>query len=268
MSKRPVKMYWWRYENQPRHNFGDEISPLLVGELFDRDCVWTLPYQCDVVAAGSIVELMMELKGVNRPVLWGTGFMRDEDGHIGERDFDVVAVRGARSRDRLESGRDQVALGDPGLLADVLLPARPAKTCRLGVLPHFLDAEVGEVDWLRGQPGVRILDATDDPRTVVHAIAECETLLSSSLHGLIVADAIGVPNAHVKLSDNRFIGGMYKFRDYYSAFSDPARYTQVSIDRVLASGVDAIASDIETGYRVPTDLPSIKKRLIEAFPFD
>jgi hypothetical protein len=267
MSGKPIRMYWWRFESQPKRNFGDEISPLLVTEIFGRRCMWVLPHQCEIVAAGSIVELMMEMKGHNRPVLWGTGFMREEDDHISERDFDVVAVRGIRSRDRMDHNRDRVSLGDPGLLADALLTGAPAKRYRMGLLPHFLDARVEAVDWLREQPGVHVIDATDDPRKVVNEVARCETLVSSSLHGLIVADSVGVPNAHLRLSDNRFIGGMHKFRDYYSVFADPARYFTMPPDRMLALGVEAAAAGVEERFRIPLDLPHLKENLIKSFPF-
>lgn len=260
-------MYWWRLEYPPQRNFGDEISPVLVNEIYGRRCVWAWPHQCDVVAAGSIVELMLEMKRSNRPVMWGTGFMREEDQHVTADDFDVVAVRGARSRDRLAENRDRVALGDPGLLACALLSSAPARRYRLGVLPHFLDAGVAEVDWLRGQDGVHIIDATGGPRRVVEEVASCETLLSSSLHGLIVADSVGVPNAHLKLSDNRFIGGMYKFRDYYSVFEDPARYFMLSPAWVLGTGVAATAARVEERYRAPKDLPRIREDLLKSFPF-
>ena len=209
---------------------------------------------------------MLEQKGPNRPVLWGSGLMRDEDPPISDRDFEVAAVRGTRSRDRLETGRDRVALGDPGILADVLLGTPPAKTHRLGVLPHFLDAEVAELDWIREQDGVRLIDATGDPRQVVAEIAACEVLITSSLHGLITADSIGVPNAHIRLSSNRYIGGMYKFRDYYSIFSDPSRYFAVPIGQLLATGVAATADDVESRFRAPLDLPDLKTALVKAFP--
>lgn len=259
-------MFWWRSEHPLKRNFGDEISPLIVEAIFGRRCTWSGPPRCEIVAAGSVLELVLDGKGKNRPVVWGTGLMRDEDGQIADRDLDVVAIRGARSRDRLEEGRDRVALGDPGLLADALLTTAPAKRHRLGVLPHFLDAETAEVDWLRHQDGVHVIDATDDPRRVVEQIAQCETLVSSSLHGLIVADSLDVPNAHVRLSDNRFIGGMYKFRDYYSVFRDPARHVVLPAARLLALGVEGTAAHVEERYRRPLDLPQIKDDLVKAFP--
>lgn len=266
MTVKPMHMYWWRMENNPRRNFGDEISQFIVREIFGRLCQWASPHSCEIVAAGSIIELALSMKFANRPVLWGAGFMREEDDLITDQDFAVAAMRGTRSRERLESGRAGVTVGDPGLLSDALLGRTPPKRYLLGVLPHFLDAEVAELDWLRAQAGVTVIDATADPRQVVAEIAQCETLLSSSLHGLIVADSLGVPNGHLKLSANQFIGGMYKFRDYYSVFTDPDRHFLISPGRLLAMGVPAAADHVRERYRVPLDLPLLKENLIRSFP--
>ncbi|OHV44734.1 hypothetical protein BCD48_24980 [Pseudofrankia sp. BMG5.36] len=259
-------MYWWSPGYPHKKNFGDEISPLLITEIFDRPCQPSAPDRCEIVAAGSIVELVLGMKRANRPILWGTGFMREEDNHITGNDFEVVAVRGSRSRERVKDNRDAVTLGDPGLLADALLTSSPVRKHRLGVLPHFLDAEIAELDWLRAQDGVHIIDATWEPRRVVAEIAACETLISSSLHGLIVADSVGVPNGHIRLSDNKFIGGMYKFRDYYSVFADPARHFTLSAGEVLGLGVAGTAAHVRQRYRVPADLPALKESLIKSFP--
>lgn len=56
-----------------------------------------------------------------------------------------------------------------------------------------------------------------DPVTVLGEIARCAVVLSSSLHGLIAADAFGHRTAWLELSD-AVIGAGYKFRDYYGAF--------------------------------------------------
>lgn len=44
----------------------------------------------------------------------------------------------------------------------------------------------------------------------------CKYIISSSLHGLICADSICIPNRWIKLSE--LLGSDFKFHDYYSVF--------------------------------------------------
>ena len=70
----------------------------------------------------------------------------------------------------------------PGLLAPVLVPAVP-KTIDVGVIPHWTDTEL----WQR-ERGV-LIDVCGDPLDVITQIASCHQVVSSALHGIIVADA-------------------------------------------------------------------------------
>lgn len=267
-SKKPLKMFWWRLDHPHRGNFGDEISAVLVNEIFGLPCMWTAPDQCELVGAGSIIETLLRAKGSNRPALWGSGaFLRDGGKEITEDDFDVLALRGELSRKLVKGNHDSIALGDPGLLASALLRSKPKKMYALGILPHFLDAELPEIDMLRSQSGVKVIDATNEPTQVVEEIAECQCVLSSSLHGLIVADSVGIPNAHMMLSNNEHIGGTNKFRDYYSVFSNPSRHIVLDPDPVLRMPVSSIVQRVEESYVVPTDIDDIKEALIKSFPY-
>lgn len=85
--------------------------------------------------------------------------------------------------------------------------------------------------------------------------------MSTSLHGLIVADSYGIPNAWIKQPQD--IGGNgYKFDDYYSAFDREA--VQHSSD--LARDHDRIAQ-LQHEYRPVPNLKEIQDKLIGAFPF-
>ena len=53
-----------------------------------------------------------------------------------------------------------------------------------------------------------------NPLKIAELIASCEFIISSSLHGLIAADALNVPNVWMKIS-NGIIGGNWKFNDYF-----------------------------------------------------
>ena len=52
-------------------------------------------------------------------------------------------------------------------------------------------------------------------------IAECETVISSSLHGCIAADSLNIPNYRIKLSEHGYNRNIdFKFDDYYTAIHD------------------------------------------------
>src|SRR5581483_6811440 len=119
----------------------------------------------------------------------------------------VVALRGKLTADSVKGLKGPVVLGDPGLLMPDFVE-QPLAKYELGVLPHWSDHELaGRFSY--GQ----ILDVRDPPEKVAQEISRCKRLISSSLHGLIVADAFGIPrqaeffpNAHNK-------GGDFKYRD-------------------------------------------------------
>ena len=96
---------------------------------------------------------------------------------------------------------------------------RAGKIYQVGIVPHYLHKSHPVVLALaeRLGPMARVIDVFDSPRQVVTEIASCKHIFSSSLHGLVVADSIGIPNRWVLLSDD-LIGGSFKFRDYYSAY--------------------------------------------------
>src|SRR5699024_1824265 len=61
--------------------------------------------------------------------------------------------------------------------------------------------------------GVRVIDLeTDSIEDTLDAITSCERIISTSLHGLILADAYGIPNAWL-IAETGY-GKEHKFWDY------------------------------------------------------
>ncbi|HYF96516.1 MAG TPA: polysaccharide pyruvyl transferase family protein [Patescibacteria group bacterium] len=264
--RKPLKLYWWRYNHPNKLNFGDELTPRIIESLFGRRCIWSPPDECDIAGAGSIIEILLEQKAQNKPLLWGSGFIKKGLQTISLNDFNILAVRGASTLGRvMDSSRNTIALGDPGLLTSYLLDSQPRKKYRLGIVPHYVDLDSHVINELSKQKGVKIISPLDPPIDVVRSIAMCESVISSSLHGLIVADSVGTPNAHLKLSDG-LTGGLYKFNDYYSVFSDPSRYISLHPGDVLGKQPEIIVQNIEQLYRSPADIDSLKQDLIKSFP--
>ena len=83
------------------------------------------------------------------------------------------------------------------------------------------------------------------------------------MHGLICADALEIPNAHMVIG-NGVIGGEYKFRDYYSVYSK-VNYSPVYLENKVLT--DADIASLKEAYHVPSaEIDDICARLIQAFP--
>jgi hypothetical protein len=192
-------------------NFGDDINPALFSLLGDRPMrLQTNRARPHFLGMGSILE-----KATAHSIVLGSGFLRPPAAKV-VTSARIVAVRGKLSREALGAG-DEILLGDPMVLLDHVFRPAPGKRHALGVVPH-----VSEVAAFRRRacPGLRVIDPAESPWKVVEAIASCERIMSQSLHGLIVADALGVPNLWLAPSAS-MAGGEFKFHDYFSTLDSP-----------------------------------------------
>lgn len=94
---------------------------------------------------------------------------------------------------------------------------------------------------------------------MIDSICECEFVISSSLHGLIISDAYGIPNIRVKFSDD-LIGGDFKFRDYAASVG-----RQYTLPLEIRSDIDLKEILCHRVEYVPVSFDC--RPLIEACPF-
>jgi hypothetical protein len=92
----------------------------------------------------------------------------------------------------------------------------------------------------------------------VEEIHTCELILSSSLHGIILADSYNIPAYHTILSNN-VIGGEFKFRDYYASVG--REYFHVTIDELEKCVPYTVKFDFEEYYNyIKTSLALISSK--------
>ena len=196
-----INAYWWRPKTGP-HNFGDELGAIVLRKLGYK--VKRVAFiKADVLLTGTILD-PAEIKNKNATVV-GSG-----SGHTHQADhnFNILAVRGQLTANTL--GVNAV-LGDLGLLASRIWPKQPIKY-NIGVVRHYVDKD----DYPYADI---VIDATEPAETVINKISSCRVILSSSLHGLIVADSYGIPNMRIARDD--VITGNWKWLDYKTAFIKP-----------------------------------------------
>jgi pyruvyltransferase len=235
-----------------RVNFGDFLSQVIVELMLARRGM-TLgdetraPHQ--LLAIGSVLHFAND-----GAVVWGTGV----NGKIPIeqhtfRKLDVRAVRGPLTRGFLAERNIAVpeVYGDPGLLLPVLAPDRFKRGAGGGpaFVPNLNDMAELETKDLRGVPVVSPLSGWN---RCVAEILRHDLILASSLHGLIIAEAYGIPARYVRLSETE---NLFKYRDYYEGTGRP----NFGFARSVAEG-------LEMKGETPPVFDS--SRLMQAFPYD
>lgn len=190
-------------------NWGDALSPILVQLLSGMQASYSTGSHSErLLAVGSILDSANEYAEV-----WGSGFVREGSTILGIPRR-IHSVRGPKSRDRLISlGIPCPAVyGDPALLVPYFFP--PAKKTRhIGIIPHYVDKHSKWIEQVRTEEFVKIIDVEADTKSFIHEVTSCSVILSSSLHGLICADAYQIPNVWITISE-QIMGGFFKFQDY------------------------------------------------------
>jgi hypothetical protein len=227
-SKKKPRAWWWK----ARPNFGDALAPLLLARFADLEGLeWTPLAEATIASVGSILELV--------PPSWtghvlGSGKLRETY----PLKFDpckakILAVRGPLSARGIPG---EFALGDPGLLANELIDHQE-KQWDIGILPHWLDDQLVPrfKKMIPARESVKIIRSSDDPLTVLKHLAACRKIVTSSLHGMIAADAFGIPRRfeYCKKMDRE--GGDFKFRDYSASIQccfNPGKLMEPQRNRV------------------------------------
>lgn len=200
-----MKVYYWNH----RQNFGDVLGPLLLKRFCRIDAEWSEAKDSDIVLVGSVLEhLPKDYTGI----IAGAGKLHEKT-ELNLRKANFLAVRGPLTASGLKK---DLVLADPGLLADELVQM-PEKEYNLGVIPHWTD-KVLEFDPRFTKYNPKIIRVSGDPLEVIHEIGKCKKVVSSSLHGIVLADAFGIPRrieiAPRMLSHPHQEGGLFKWRDY------------------------------------------------------
>lgn len=258
----PLKVFWWK----DKANFGDALSRHVVEYASGRQVEWCNRRDCDIYAVGSILRGLarhFREPQSHRPAVWGSGLKGPV--HIGfVPNVDFFAVRGPATASLLNL--DTLPYGDPGLLLSDLTSQHDTRGDDIGIVPHWSDFRSPltkpHIMTLKRQSGVKLIDPRrDDPLEVAEEIKACRHLYSSSLHGLIIADAHGVPNTWIS---GRPIHNYarFKFLDYFLSvgrlWTPPIAYGDIAAADQTKRRVDHIT------YSAGID--DAKRALLDAFP--
>lgn len=260
-----VPIFWWQPGYDDKQNFGDKLGPEIIRQLFHIPYDYADIENCDIVSIGSILNVIddiQEIQGTDRDILvWGSGLIHPGELKISKK-LRVCAVRGKLTAKFLHLDRE-IPLGDPGLLTNLVYPRTQNKEHRILVIPHHSEEDLPIFRKLASAPGqFTIVSPLNEPDEIIRKITSSDIVLSSSLHGLIVADSFGIPNARLKLS-NRLSGGDFKFNDYSSAVG---REILTLTQRELSESPSSLRRIVKQHFTPIKKLKEIQSKLIRAFP--
>jgi pyruvyltransferase len=244
---------------RPVRNFGDLLGPLIVRELVAQLGLAEASQRRRLLAVGSVLHF-----GRPGDVVWGAG--RNAKAGVPPEGLDVRAVRGPRTAADYPQA---VVGGDPALLLGGLRPdlvVDPARRSGVAIVPNL-----NELSQVRDRRGV--LSPRAPLGRVLRGIARSSLVVGSSLHGVIVAEALGVPARAVRAVAEP----AFKYEDYYLATGrDPDEVVAGSVEEARERGgapaprwdpeplLAAFPLDLWGGAPAPGALERIAERTREA----
>lgn len=195
--------YWINTEN-----FGDLLSPWLYQKITGLPVAYSNGAEKSYIGIGSIMKY-----ATNQSIIWGTGSFGTESKRQIPLDATYLAVRGPLTRARVQNTGVvcPAVYGDPALLTPMYYWPDIEPQYEVGIVLRW-----SEKKWVNRDfgPGVKkIYLKTDDIEGVLNDMLQCKRIITSSLHGLIIADAYGIPSAW--LDSHTPKGGEFKFYDYF-----------------------------------------------------
>jgi pyruvyltransferase len=203
-AKGKIPLTWWTVAP----NFGDLLSPWLVEKLTGKEATLKNKGQPCYLAIGSVIK-----RAKDNTIVWGSGGFGDEGPEKLNRNAAYTAVRGPLTRNLLRTNEIECPpiYGDPALLTPYFYNPRVKKTHDVGVILRWSESKRHEADFGKGVKKISL--KTDDIEGTLDEILSCRTIITSSLHGLIIADAYDIPSAWITTGTTR--GKEFKFYDYF-----------------------------------------------------
>ena len=237
-------LFWWTTPQGV--NFGDDLSHVIVEKILGRPVTHKSLDSAEqlVLAAGSILHFAR-----NDDIIWGSGFRENPLSENRFTRLDIRAVRGPRTRSfLLQMGIDcPEVYGDPAVLMGYLFPEFKKED---PIYDYIIIPNIGEIKCFANYKNVVL--PTLPWEEIVKKMVQSRLVISSSLHGIIVAESFGVPARLLKMT---WIEPLLKYQDYYESTGRPNFKYANSVQEAL-----------KMGGEIPAQIDI--NPLLEAFPWD
>ena len=248
-----------------RNNLGDDLNIDFLENLFGKRIIkkeFSLFNKGKTYSfIGSILEYVCNRK--ESVFVWGSGFkfannnLKDED--IKKNTY--LAVRGPLTRNIIlkAGGSCPDIYGDPGILLSRYIKVDRNIKYKYGLIPHKTEFNSESVTRINQDKDVLLIDIVNygSWKEFLEKVNSCEYILSSSLHGIIIADSYLIPNIWVRFTSN-IDGGGFKYLDYFEGVKKNTHCVDLSYV------VDFKVVDSELSKWTP---PVIDESFIKSCPF-
>ncbi|MEN1968870.1 polysaccharide pyruvyl transferase family protein [Lentibacillus sp. N15] len=252
VKQNQVNLHWFSMKRKDgTENLGDWLSTVIYENMLRMNNIkpdQKVKHTKHIYSVGSILGF-----GYHNATIWGSGLLSDQHtGRLRNVSLDVRSVRGPETRRVLidKGFKCPNVYGDPAILLPFFYkPNYKQKNRKYSIILHYSSLYKDEVS---KDESLNIL--TKDYKSFIDTIVQSEVVISSSLHGIILAEAYGVPA--ILLNDRKSFD-LFKYKDYY-----------YSTNRTTFN----VANTIEEALVLePNQLPNLKKLqegVIKAFPRD
>ena len=270
MFKNTIRLFWWNeriIQGKTKENYGDVLGRYLVEKISNKKVIFAWPKKFSIydwfapiyVTIGSIIHNIN-----HKCIVWGSGIINQQ---IVIKKAVFLAVRGPQTRNYLVKSGYEVpeVYGDPALLLPRYFSPKVEKKYKYGIVPHYNDYKI-VTKWLEDRPDIYIIDLmTNDIEYTTIKFLQCEKIISSSLHGIIIPHTYGIPAVWQKFSDKVF-GDDIKYQDYYESVN--LEYYQPKIRETFYTD-----NEMEELFQAHQNLPKVnvleglRNGLMEVCPF-
>lgn len=227
-------------------NFGDFVGPYLISKITGKPVLNINNSQYPgIMSVGSIIQ-MLDRKDI---VIWGSGLMyklTDEYIKVFKKyKPEILSVRGRETATFLSDAGinvpDKSVYGDPALILPLFYKPSINGPKKIGICPHYIHKShflknIDNKDYLK------IIDVQQDVESVVDSINSSTVCISTSLHGLIIAQAYGIPWVWLEIYDNNLAGDDFKFKDFFSTLNGmQVAHVRAKLEDVKGLDYEAIA---------------------------
>lgn len=237
-------------------NFGDWLGPYIYDKLSSTSHIYGEPSDDEdqniLLMCGSIIQM-----GKLNSIVCGAGLI------FGDATFakpkQTICVRGKLTRKRfLELGYECPEIyGDPGILMPRLYNKPVEKKYKIALIPHLWDYNhiCGKY---HDDDDIAVVNLTlsdfNTIENIIDKINMAEKTVSSSLHGIVISHAYGIPCLWAKFNQNLWGDGV-KFHDYFSYYDISNQIVDMRSDRLTVTEIEELfEKQVQPEFPINTEL--------------